>query len=822
MSSTIKSVKTNLLADYSLPYSWEAAPAEREIEIGFVWKALQQPWETFLTFNHRQSAFSGISSLVVTGTADSEWLIGSSADDTLDGGAGADTMVGSIGNDTYYVDSAGDVVGENTDQGADLVIAAVDYTLSKNVENLTLIGDALIGTGNSLDNVIIGNAHNNTLGGGTGNDTLIGAAGDDVYYISPFENLEFEDIVIESANEGIDTVYLDAAVYYGRYTLTANVENLVMLNGGSEYTYNELYGNELDNKITGNNQANRIKGGLGADTMSGGGSDDVYYVADAGDVVIEHADEGEDDVFSTIDYTLTAHVEHLTLQGTAISGTGNDLDNRIIDNEYANVIRGEAGNDTLWGGYSGQSGADTLIGGSGNDKYVIDSADDVVIEYDGEGIDIVSVNASNVDYTLGDTLENLFILSGVGTGNKLDNYIEGMGTLIGNEGNDTLEGGRTMIGGAGDDVFYSHPRSAMSGGIGNDAYWIDSVDTTITEAADEGHDEIFVTYWRWWEYPLGYALGDNVEDLHITSGTPRGTGNNLDNHLSVFDDSGSDNILDGGLGADTLEASRGNDTYYVDNAGDVVIEALDEGHDTIIATVSYALSANVEDLTLAGTAIAGTGNNLDNYLTGNASNNNLSGGAGNDTIDGGLGNDTMVGGTGDDTYYVNSVSDRVTELAGGGTDTVFSSASYTLSSNVEKLVLTGSAIRGTGNTLDNTVQGNAGGNILNGGSGSDTLTGGAGVDQFEFNSAHIGFDTVTDFASGEDQIVLSGFGLDELQEGYNLMIDSEAVGEYATLLYNSTTGVLFFDEDGTGAISAKQIVILSNKPMLTAVDFLLI
>jgi Ca2+-binding RTX toxin-like protein len=109
------------------------------------------------------------------------------------------------------------------------------------------------------------------------------------------------------------------------------------------------------------------------------------------------------------------------------------------------------------------------------------------------------------------------------------------------------------------------------------------------------------------------------------------------------------NILDGGAGADTMIGTSGNDTYYVDNTGDRILDSYNQGIDTVFSSITYTLSTYLENLTLSGTGnINGTGNSLNNVIIGNSGNNILSGGAGNDIIDGGAGADTMIGGTGND------------------------------------------------------------------------------------------------------------------------------------------------------------------------------
>ncbi|MBE9217482.1 lectin-like protein [Dolichospermum flos-aquae] len=230
---------------------------------------------------------------------------------------------------------------------------------------------------------------------------------------------------------------------------------------------------------------------------------------------------------------------------------------------------------------------------------------------------------------------------------------------------------------------------------------------------------------------------------------------------------GSD-TLDGGAGTDTLVGGIGDDTYSVDIITDTIRENPDEGIDTVRSGVTYTIPANVDNLTLTGaTAISGTGNALDNFLTGNSANNTLNGGLGNDTLNGGAGRDTLVGGLGDDTYIVDS-ADIITEAVSGGIDTIQSSVTYTIvAANVENLTLTGTAAaNGTGNTRDNVITGNGANNTLNGGAGNDTLDGGLGNDTlnggagddtyiFTINEIGLGRDTITD-VSGVDTISFAG------------------------------------------------------------------
>ena len=320
----------------------------------------------------------------LTGTSGNDTLTGGAGNDILDGKAGIDTMIGGTGNDIYYVDSKKDVVTEKKDEGRDKVVSYLEsYTLAANVEDLDLLSSAITGIGNALDNTIMGNEldnvlkggagadilvgglGNDTLDGGKGNDYLAGGAGNDTYYVD-----NEEDEVIELEKEGIDTVISSVT-----YTLTDYVENLTLtgksnINGTGNDLDNIIIGNSGANTLTGNAGNDTLDGKAGADRLIGGTGDDIYYVDNVKDVVIEEENEGIDTVYSSVTYTLTDHVENLILSGTkAINGTGNALDNLIIGNTGNNILKGGEGNDTLYGGL----GNDTLYGGAGSDKFVFNT-----------------------------------------------------------------------------------------------------------------------------------------------------------------------------------------------------------------------------------------------------------------------------------------------------------------------------------------------------------------------------------------------------------------------------------------------------------------
>ncbi|HSW12179.1 MAG TPA: hypothetical protein VLI06_05020 [Solimonas sp.] len=395
-----------------------------------------------------------------------------------------------------------------------------------------------------------------------------------------------------------------------------------------------------------------------------------------------------------------------------MSATGNSVDNLLTGND---------GNNQL----NGRVGADTMTGGAGNDTYVVDSLGDVVNEVAGAGTDLVQ---SSVSFSLaGRHIENLQLNGSAainGTGNSLGNV------MTGNANNNLLDGG------SGADT--------MTGGAGNDSFVVDNVGDVVSEISNGGTDLV--------QSSVSYSLaGLQIENLTLTgSGHNNATGNGLAN---VLVGNGGNNLLNGGAGIDTMAGGAGDDTYVVDAAGDVVVEAADGGTDTVSASISYILAAQLERLELTGTAANATGNAANNTLVGNSGHNLLSGGAG---------ADTMLGGGGSDTYIVAESGDLVIEDPGSGTDWVQSSVSYSLVTNVEHLALTGAAsINGTGNALGNHLDGNASANRLDGAGGADTMAGAGGDDTY-----------VVDHA-GDVVIESSGNGSDHVMAGVSYVLQAE-------------------------------------------------
>jgi Ca2+-binding RTX toxin-like protein len=741
--------------------------------------------------------------VLLVGGSGNNTLTGSSGDDVFIGGGGADSLLGGDGSDDfYYRDDSGTETGDSIDGGADgndgLLVRGAGWdfrnTTISNVEILKLDG----GTTATFSGAQFGAGAITLIGGNASYEQTITVIGSNV-------DLSAIELVgrVAMKIEGVDNV---------ANNLKGWSWDQLLLGGNLSDTINGGYGNDT------------LDGRGGADTMAGSFGDDSYQIDNAGDVITEAADEGSDRLVATISYTLKAgvHVEVLNGSGGAISLTGNEI---------ANAIYGTDGNNRLDGG----GGADNLVGNDGNDTFVVDNAGDIVDEGWSDGIDTV---ISSIAYSLerdGSTIfgqvENL-TLSGTsainGTGNGSANVI------VGNSAVNILDG----AGGA----------DQLRGMGGNDVYRVDASDVVDESVSGSSGSDTVVA-----AFSLSLAnttvVKGAVENLTLAGDAAiNGTGNSLSNFLTG---NAAANVLNGAAGADNLRGLAGNDVYYVDNARDVVDESLagSAGVDTVVSSISFSLANTAvvkgwaENLTLSGTAaINGTGNSLANVITGNAAAN---------VINGGAGADTMRGLAGNDVYTIDSYGDVVDESRAGssGVDTIASAINFNLGNTfavrgtVENLTLTGTTAMIaagtaganilTGNAVANVLAGLGGNDRLAGGLGSDTLVGGSGNDVFVFNtalSASTNRDVISDFANvtgNNDTIYLENAIFTRLTTGGTLNSAYFKVGTAAAdandfIVYNKSTGALFYDADGSGSGRAIQIATIANNATLTSGDFVVI
>jgi len=749
----------------------------------------------------------------LTGNSGNNQLIGGDGSDTLDGGLGIDTLVGGLGNDSYIVDTTTDVITEAPSEGTDIVNSSVTFSIASlaNLENITLTGGAAISaTGNTGDNRITGNTGNNQLTGGEGSDTLdgglgidslTGGLGNDTYIVDTTT-----DVITEAPSEGIDIV--NSSVTFNLANL-ANIENLTLtgsdnLNGTGDAGNNSIAGNSGNNLLTGGDGEDTLEGGNGLDTLVGGLGNDSYIVDTTTDAITEAASGGTDTVNSSVTFTIAtlANVENITLTGTsAIGATGNTGNNLLTGNTANNTLSGGAGNDTLNGG----AGSDIIGGGTGNDRFVFafgqslatgrDRVSDFAIGSD--QIDLLTNLGSEVSIPTSlsraadSTASDLFVLAG-------QVFADSDGALSGNQPLGINSAALAVVTSGSATGTYVIVNNNVAGFQSSQDLLINitgytgtlpgfgSVAPTTLFAPDSITPTLSVSN-------LTVVEGNTTTaDFVLTLSNP--TTSAVTVQYTTSDGTatgGSDYTSITSPLTVTLAANETIKTVSVTLLNDSVNEA-DEiftlnlsnptntvlGNqtatatitDTLTSSVSATLPALVENLTLTGSAnVDGTANAGNNFISGNSSNNLLSGLDGNDTLDGGLGIDTLVGGLGNDSYVIDTTTDVLTEVSGGGIDTVNSSVTYTIASgtNLENLTLTGTAVISatgnssnnflTGNTANNTVNAGGGNDTLNGGASSDILSGGTGNDVFEFafsQSLATGRDRVSDFAIGTDKIDL--------------------------------------------------------------------
>ena len=676
-----------------------------------------------------------------------ENAVGGSGDDrftpgpdtrTLSGGAGDDTFVDAPASDVLRGGAGDDTLDASRTSAKVVVNLAAGTALGRGRHSLADIEGAIGGSG---DDILVGAPGANTLSGGAGDDLLSGSGGKD--------------------------------------TLVGGGGSDVLAGGDGDDSLNAGPGND---KIDGEGGDDTIAGGAGDDAITGGGGNDSVSFAGATSAVNVNLrtqsarGQGGD-----------------TIRGTenVIGGSGDDTiagdagANRLDAGPGDDILLADAGNDTLVGGDGSDTfdasaatanlsidlvaglatgtGRDSLAaienvrGGSGDDTFKTDAADNVVDG--GLGTDLIDDSAA-----VGPVVINLATGAGSGfgkdslsdienaTGGSSDDLIIGdshNNVLLGADGSDTLRGGGgndRLLGGAGDDDFSGGSGDdSLDGGGGSDTG--DYSAETSPISADLGANN------------AGGAGSDTLLNIENLKGGAAG---------DILHGDDGDNVIEGGGGNDFIGASAGNDIVSGGEGDDVIglgdgsnIIGGGPGNDTLDGRTSQT-SLNID--LAAGTAYGGVQSLLqelenvvagpgDDFLAGDDRANQLSGGAGKDTIqglgggdrlDGGAGDDSLDGGAGNDTLRGGGGGDSL--AGGGGNDIIDGGAGsdtgdYTSSTNDITASLATNRATGDGRdtliALENLaggdgndqLTGDAAANTIAGGGGNDRLLGGDGDDQ---------------------------------------------------------------------------------------------
>ncbi len=804
--------------------------------------------------------------------------------DSLDGGSGDDTLSGHLGNDTLLGGEGDDLLSGETgndriDGGAGIDRARYyfdDPALNAGVRfdasaaggtGTTTLADGLGGidtlidvegfqvSGSQYGDTLIGGSGDDRLAGTTnvggldGNDSMVGGAGNDWFVASAGDDTLRGGSGIDTLevnHRGVNGLPLDLsfAGFGGPapIVLGGGLGSVVL--SGIERLDITLSG--VADRCVGSAGDDTIRGHRGADTLIGGAGNDslVGSLANAFELDLNELDGGQGD--DTLDGSFGTSVAVYEQAAGAVlvnlaAGTASDGEGGKDTLILLSGAVGSAFDDTLTGSeradqFTGMGGSDRIDGGAGADTVRYDRAPAPAA---GVTVDLAAQRASGAGHG-SDTL--IGIEHAVGTmrddrlsGDAADNQLEGLGgadRLAGASGADTLIGGAgndTLTGGAGDDRLLGDDLQGLA--LGDDL--VSYASATLAVSVD---------------LAAGTASGGHGSDtLSSIEGAIGGAGNDTLAGNAVGNllqgQAGAD-LLDGRAGNDTLIGGIGNDTYIVDAAGDLIDEAgTAPGEiDTVRSAVGWTLGANLECLVLTGSArIDGSGNALANTITGNNANN---------VLDGGAGNDTLTGGFGADTYVVDSAGDVVVETDpfSGDIDTVRAAVNWTLGTNLERLVLTGTAANGIGNTLANTLTGNAsanrltglagndtlrggaGADTLSGGLGNDSLLGGSGADSFLFNTvgnASTNVDHLADFSAADDRLqlddaVFAGIGPVGQIAATNFRLGAAAGDASDRVIYNSATGQLFYDADGSGAAAQVLFATVAAGTTLTAADIFII
>jgi Ca2+-binding RTX toxin-like protein len=739
---------------------------------------------------------------------------GSYGNDSVDGGGGEDWLSFSGTASGVFIDMrAGTAIGGSTVGSDSVVFTSIESAVGSSFNDRIIGGDTagqLIGgegndtlSGGTGGDFIDGGVGGDSLSGGAGNDSLAGGGfGMDFFLFDVAPSAANADLVFHF-NTGEDRLQLSSAAHVGIGApggFSADDARFWSAAGATG-------GHDADDRVIYDTTTGRLfydadGSGSGAAQLIATLFNNVGQPAGlvASDIVVMFPSGGSGGATAGND-NLVGTPGNDTIHGLEGDDTIDGLagDDWLAGNEGRDVLIGGDGNDTLYGlsgatVWDNEEVPDTLNGGLGNDVLYVDHAADSLS--DSGGTD--TVVAADINWTLAAGFENLTVYN-----DRSEEYY----TAVGNELNNVIEttyNGSRLEGRGGNDTLTSYGAWTMSDLLGGD-----------------GNDSI-----AGW----GRLHGDAGNDTLIGS-------SNAD-------------TLDGGAGVDTMNGDDGNDTYIV-TAGDVLVDS--GGTDTVETSITWSLGTEFENLTMTGTGnITMQGNNLNNLIVGNSGNNTFNARAGDDTILAGAGNDridmfgngfasygneVVDGGEGFDNIdfsgYAKSgitVNLATGQIAGGGDGGLGTVAI----SNVEMVITGAFNDRFTGNSGANNFDGRGGNDTLSGGGGADTLTGGAGNDFFVFDTApgSTNVERITDFASATDKLqfengiftAIGATGNFAAGDGRFWAAAGATAGHDANdrLIYNTSTGSLYYDADGSGSGASILVATFQGNPSIAATDIAII
>ena len=697
-------------------------------------------------------------------------------------------------------------------------------------------------TGSSQNDSLYGGAGNDRISGNGGADRLYGEAGDDLIEL----NYQGTGIGIIDGGDGTDTLrsfassgneidlLLGTARNFapGLSFSVSGIENVELFGASTvngDNNANQIYFNPqgigsgslvVDGRggndvLIGGASSDLLRGGGDDDKVDGGGGEDQLFGDDGNDILIGRS--GNDTLngglgIDTADYSaaaagVTARLDIGTASNDGDGGsdtlagienlTGSAFDDLLFGNATANVLQGGLGRDTILGLggddilIGGAGAVNELYGGTGDDRYVL-SVVDTIIENANEGIDTVETSVL-ATYSLGSNFDNLTYSGSAaftGIGNALNNVMTG-GTgndvLTGAGGNDTLNGGLGI-----DTADYSAAAAGITARLDIGA---------ASNDGDGGSDTLA---------GIENLTGSTFDDLLFGNATANVLQGGLGRD-TILGLGGDDTIMGGAGAANELYGGVGDDTYVVENRSDSIVENAGEGTDTVLSALfQINLSANVERLTYTGTgSFTGVGNGIANVITGGTQRDVLLGLGGDDILIGGTGAaNELYGGAGDDTYIMD-VGDTVIEGVGDGTDTVHLRGlqTLTLGANVENLSVIGTGnYVANGNALNNVMTGGTGNDVLTGAGGNDTLVGGLGTDTAVLSglradytiTAVTGGWTVRDNTAGRDGTdTLTGIEQLRFSDGTTFALGASALSTFSTAVLINEDEYLLASVEGT-------------------------